>query len=616
MVTRLLQAKCALGRQCAADRPRPTATPGHHNGERPLPKRTTIKLTFAVVTFCCGIVAAADESPPIRQIFDVRTPMRDGAELSADVWLPAADGKYPVILIRTPYVKTTDYLEMPSLGSYFAGHGYAFVAQDTRGRGDSTGDFNFLFQEAQDGHDAIEALARQPWSNGRVCMMGVSYMGSVQWLAAKERPPHLVCIAPTSPGGKFPDEVPSQGGAFMAGFMLNYLNDLSGRIGQRNNTAAVDWRSVLAHRPLLTMDEALGRRNRLYREFLEHDTLDDYWKRINLTAEDFARINIPIMETTGFFDGDQIGTLFYWEGMQRRAGGPDRYLTIGPWNHDQSFTGGAEEMGGFKLPKSSIIDNKATHLAFFDRYLKQSAARLDWPRVRVFVTGADEWRTFDAFPVPGIETERLYLTGGGQANSVSGDGGLSWKKPGRAPADQYVFDPKNPVALEVARGMFGADRSNTQAREDVLVYSTPPLDKAVEVIGPISVELYAASDARDTDFTAALTDVQPDGKALLLGSRPVGIIRARYRHGREAQPALLTPGKVEFYRIDLGVFGHRFLPGHRIRIEISSSAAPIFNPNQNTGNPIATDTEWRIAHQSIFHDAQRPSALALPVSAK
>lgn len=557
----------------------------------------------------------ASPGKPLRQLFDLRTPMRDGVELSSDVWLPQADGRYPVILIRTPYVKTDPMsAQAVVLGRYFAEHGYAVVVQDVRGRGNSDGKFDFYFQEAADGHDSVEQLAAQPWSNGRVCMMGVSYLGAVQWLAAKERPPHLACIAPTSPSGSYQDELPRTGGAFMMMWALMWLNETSGHVSQGGNMGAVDLARVFSHRPLLTMDEAFGRRMPLFRKFVEHDLLDDYWKRIQLGPADFARIDIPILATTGWFDGDQEGALHYWRGMEARGGGAkDQYLTIGPWNHIQSYTGGAEKIGELALPKELIIDNKAMHLAFFDRYLKQSASRFDQPHVRLFVSGTNVWRNFDAFPLREATETRLYLSSRGAANSVRGDGALRWAKPARAGRDTYLYDPKNPVPLNLNAELFAGDRKEAQSRQDVLVYTSPPLEKAVEVIGPVAIELFAASDAKDTDFTAAISDVGPDGKAILLGSKPVGIIRARYRDGPTAQPSLLTPGKAERYRINLGAIGHAFLPGHRIRVEISSSAFPMFNPNQNTGNPIATDTEWKNANQTIFHGGARASALILPV---
>jgi hypothetical protein len=550
---------------------------------------------------------------PVKRMFGLETPMRDGVKLSSDVWMPDDGARHPVILVRTPYLKAFTELRTAETGAYFARHGYVYVIQDVRGRGDSGGDFGFFFQEGHDGYDAIEWLAAQPWSNGRVCTMGISYLGTVQWLAAREKPPHLVCMAPSSPAADYLGEVRGTGGAFGMLQALSWINETSGHISQGANFPAAEADHIFAHRPLLTMDEALGRKMPLYRDFLLHDTLDDYWKRVQFTAADFARIDIPVMVTTGWFDGDQVGALFNWRGMHERPGGAhDEFLTIGPWTHVQSYLGGSTKQGEFDLPKEAIVDNLAMHLAFYDHYLKQDGGRFDRPKVRVFITGANVWKDFDAYPVPARQT-RLYLASSGRANTAAGDGALSWSASGGA-ADTYVYDPKNPVPLDLAAGMFATDRKSAQARQDVLVYSSPALDKPVEIIGPVSVELYAASDAKDTDFTAAISDVQPDGKAVLLGSRPVGIVRARYRAGPSAQPSLLTPGKAELYHIALGEIGHAFLPGHRIRIEIGSSAYPMFNPNQNTGNPIATDTEWKTARQTILHDKAHPSALVLPVA--
>lgn len=561
----------------------------------------------------------AQEAGPVssgRQIFGLETPMRDGTKLVSDVWLPPGPGPFPTIVVRTPYVRTEPSLGFAATATFFTRHGYAYVVQDVRGRGDSGGEFRFLGQEPEDGYDTIENLATQPWSDGRIGMMGVSYLASVQWLAAKEKPPHLVCIAPTSPGGNILDEVPATGGAFMMEWALNWLNGTSGHVNQASNAAATDMQRVYAHRPLLTMDEALGRKIKLYREFLSHDTLDAYWRGATLTGADFAKIDLPVMVTTGWFDGDQNGALFFWNGMhQRSAGAPNEYLTIGPWLHPQSYFGGAESLGKLIFGKASILDNNARHLAFFDRYLQQSTRTLDFPNVHVFVTGVNVWRDFDAWPVPSAQTRRFYLASGGSANTDQGNGRLDAVAvpSGQAAADGYTYDPKAPVPLDISDKSFATDRNDVQSRHDVLVYTSPVLSKTLEVIGPVMVQLYASSDARDTDFTASIQDVQPNGDAVMLGSRPVGIVRARYRGGPAATPALLTPGKPELYQIQLGTLGHAFLPQHRIRLDISSSASPMFNPNQNTGNPIATDTDWQVAHQQILHDPAHPSALVLAV---
>lgn len=548
----------------------------------------------------------------VRQLFDVRTPMRDGVELSADVWLPAKPGRYPVILLRTPYIKTMPMAELPQLAAYFASHGYAFVIQDVRGRGDSAGEFNFFFQEGEDGHDSVETLAEASWSNGRVCMMGVSYWGTVQWLAARERPSGLACIAPTSPAGQYLDELPYSGGAFMMAWALFWLNDTSGRISQGPNAATVDWESIYSHRPLITMDEAMGRKMRLYREFLTHHTMDDYWKRVQFTAADFRKLDLPVLTIAGWFDGDQPGTLFYWQGMNKYSPSKhDRHLVIGPWTHIQSFLGGETQVGDMSFSEDSVLDMKQLHLDFFNRYLKQSTASFDQPRVRLYMTGRNQWLSLDHYPLTDANPTRLYLHSSGNAQQQPG-GDLSLDPPTAGGTDRYTYDPRNPVPLDLmATGPY--DRQAIQQREDVLTYTTAPRQQALDVVGPVSVELYAESDARDTDFTAAVLDVHPDGRAVPLGPKTVGIIRARYRNGL-AQTELLTPGTVERYTIELGHIAHSFQPGHSIRVEISSSAFPMYNPNQNTGNPVATDTEWRSARQTIHHSSGHPSALVLPVA--
>lgn len=551
----------------------------------------------------------------IRPMFDVRTPMRDGIELSSDVWLPAAEGSFPTILIRTPYLKTMPMLEFPKLARYFAEHGYAVAVQDVRGRGDSDGEFGFFFQEADDGYDTIEWLATQPWSDGRICTMGVSYLATVQWLAASRRPPHLVCMVATAAAGDYLNEIPYIGGAWRQHWSLNWLNLTSATISQDNLTEA-DWAGVFEHRPLLTADEALGRRMPMYREWLEHDTLDDYWKRIVFTEQDFRAIDLPVLHVTGWFDGDQPGAMYYWHGMSEHSpAAAEQYLISGPWDHGQTFVGGAQRIGELEFTPDSIIDNYRVHLDFFDAYVKGRTEAFQQPRVKLYVTGRNEWRSFDAYPVPDAQATRLYLSSGGRANSLYGDGRLLTEPPAAdEPRDSYVFDPRDPVRLNFndPGGMYAVDRRALERRDDILVYTGDVLDEPLEVIGRISVELYAASDARDTDFTASILDVFPDGRAVVLGERVAGIIRARYRHGLD-RTELLTPGAVERYTIDLGHIGHSFEPGHRIRVEISSSAAPTYNPNQNTGNPVATDTEWRTATQTIYHDAEHPSALVLPV---
>ena len=556
----------------------------------------------------------------VGRLFDVRTPMRDGIELSADVWLPDGDMRSPLILIRTPYLKSAPpapdtQFEFSTLARYFAEKGYALAVQDVRGRGDSDGTYGYYFQEGQDGYDTIEWMATQPWCNGRVGTMGVSYQGTAQWLAASLNPSHLVCMATAAAPGDFMNELPYVGGAFLQN-RLWWANYVSGRIVQ-GSVREDEWAAIFQHRPLLTADEAMGRKMPLYREWLKHPTLDGYWKRLLLTEEDYRRINIPILHITGWFDSSQAGVMRHWQGMAAHSpAAAAQYLVVGPWEHAQTFFGGVLKVGELELTSDSTIDINRLHLEFFDRYLRQVTSDFTRPRAQLYMTGANEWRYYQSYPVADSSLRRLYLSSDGRANSMLGDGRLVESAPDEQAADHYVFDPRCPVPLDpvIPGALYGVDRRPFEYRDDILVYSGRALEEPLEIIGRAWLELYAASDARDTDFTASLIDVYPDGRAVVLGSRVVGIIRARHRKSLEREE-LLTPGTVERYEIDLGHLAHTFLSGHCIRVEISSSAAPMYNPNQNTGNPVATDTEWRNARQTIYHDARCPSALVLPVVA-
>ena len=544
-----------------------------------------------------------------RTHFDRRVPMRDGVELSTDVWLPDAVGRFPTILIRTPYLKAPQF-ERYRL-EYFVRHGYAVALQDVRGRGDSDGDFHFYFGEGEDGYDTIEWIALQPWSNGDVGMSGGSYLGTVQWLAARERPPHLRCIIPTASSGRLFDEIPYLGGAFRMGWALDWLNDTSARSAQRPGAAGLDQEAILAHRPLFTMDDFMGRRIPLWREFLQHNTLDEYWAPLHFEAADFRQIDIPVLTVTGWFDGDQSGALSYWDGMAQHNPANNRhYLVIGPWTHAQTYLGGALSVGEVELSPESVLPIQEIRRRFFDSCLKGSASDFGASRVRAYLTATGQWLELDRYPPPQATPTPLYLHSGGAANSLLGDGRLTWDAPqGEEPRDRFVYDPHNPVPT-MGRAV---DQRPVQRRDDVLVYTTDALTDTLAIMGRVFVRLYAASDALDTDFTAKIQDVHPDGRAVALGSTEAGgVRRARYRNGY-LNTELLTPNEPELFEVELFDIGHAFLPGHRIRIEISSSAFPMVNPNQNTGNPVATDTEWKTANQTVFHDRERPSHVLLPV---
>ena len=541
--------------------------------------------------------------------FGVPIPMRDGVRLVANLWIPAGTGRFPAILLRTPYDKTAQFGRYRLVNYLKAG--YAVVVQDTRGRGDSEGGFDFYFPEGRDGFDTIEWIAAQPWSNGRVGTDGGSYLGTVQWLAARERPPHLACMIPTASSGRLFDEIPYQGGAFRLEWALPWLNETSGRVSQGDLNGLVHWDSLAVQRPLVRLDSLMGRPMPLYQRFLAHDTRDWFWKRIHFTDRDFAAIGVPTLTFTGWFDGDQPGALSYWDGMSRRPGGAgDNFLVIGPWSHAQTYLGGALTMGAFRFDSAAIIKTQDLRIKFFDWCLKQSSPRFDEPRVRAFVMGSNRWVEGDRYPLSGTESRSYYLRSRGRANTLDGDGTLSIDPPGDDPPDHFDYDPKRPVPSSDP----ATDQREIERRPDVLVFTTPVLEAGVDVLGRVFVELQIASDATDTDFTAKLIDVGQDGQAVLLGPVATGVIRARYRNGPE-RTELLVPGKPTPVQIELFDVGHTFLPGHRIRVDISSSAFPYVDANPNTGRTIATETTTQVARQTVFHDRVRPSRLVLPMIA-
>ncbi len=598
------------------------------NGHRPVlrPRMSALHsaLSALVLAAISTVIVAATTTPAsaqttqIKRMFDVRTPMRDGVELSSDVWIPAEGGPFPTIIVRTPYLKTMaiETFSLAGWATYFAERGYAVVIQDTRGRGDSDGEFGFFFQEGEDGYDTIEWMAAQPWSSGDVCTAGVSYLGTDQWLAAREHPPSLKCMVATAAAGRWMHELPYYGGAWMMAWALDWINGTSGRNMQTANAAGIDMEEVYWHRPLITQDDAMGRDMPLFNDFLENSTMNEYWNRLHFTEEDFRGLDLPVLHVTGWFDGDQPGAMFYWDGMMAHSPAVDeQYMLAGAWGHAETFIGGTLTLGDMEFEPHSIVDNNAEHLAFFDHYLKGAADSYDQPRARIYVVGAEEWREFDEYPPADVQGTSLYLSSGGNANSIVGDGALAWTPPeADTPPDRFTFDPQRPVPASVGPMYLGEDRTPLHRRDDVLVYTSEEIDEAIEVVGRVVIEFHAATDARDTDFVASIMDVYPDGRAVKLGPG-IGVVRARYRNGFDREE-LLTPGEVARYEIDLGHIAHSFEPGHKIRIDLSSSAYPQIAPNQNTGNPVATDTEWNTARQIIHHSREYPSRIILPVRAR
>jgi putative CocE/NonD family hydrolase len=532
----------------------------------------------------------------------VRVPMRDGVKLVAKVLRPDAGGRFPVIVVRTPYGKNGQY----RAGRWYAEQGYVYVAQDCRGRHDSDGEFRPLRDEAADGYDTIEWAAAQPWSNGNVGTMGGSYLGWNQWLAATLRPPHLKCMIPiVSPPDPFYNLPYQYGATSPMGF--DWVNLTSDHDNQES--AELDREKIYKHLPLLTLDEAAGRRSKTWREWIEHSTFDDYWKAVSYeTRRD--QIDLPVLNISGWYDDDQPGTTRNFTAM-RKLGRANQKILMGPWPH---AVNSRTKLGILDFGASSQIDLRGLTKRWFDRWLSGVDNGVDKEQpVRLFVMGANQWRDEDDWPLKRSEWTKFYFHSNGRANSASGDGTLSREGPHAEKPDHYTYKPDNatPFITEPSSAQIGGpdDYRPVQKRDDVLVYTTPPFAEDTEVTGPVMVKLYAATSAPDTDWTAMLCDVYPDGYALRLCD---GIIRARYRESLE-KPQLLEAGKVYEYAIDCWSTSMQVKKGHSLRVQIASAAFPKFDRNPNTGKPPGLDDESRPAEQAVYHDSEHPSHVILPI---
>ena len=525
-------------------------------------------------------------------------PMRDGVKLAAEVARPEAEGRYPTVLVRTPYGRTGPPAALASPLAAAAQRGYAVVLQDTRGRFSSEGIFHPFLYEKDDGEDTLNWIAAQPWSNGKVGMYGPSYLGIVQWQAARSADPHLVALAPLIAGSDaYRDQTYHRGGAFRLQLVLSW----SAGMERPKDRAIPPWPEVFRHLPLSTSDDfAIGKPIRFYQADLEHPTFDQYWKQQSVML-DYAKIQTPAFVIGGWFDPFIEGDLENFVALSKRV--PQK-LVIGPWVH-----GARQKTGDVEFPEAAKLDTVSLQLRWLEYWLKgEKNGILDEPPLRIFVMGKNEWRAEQEWPLARARNTKFYLHAGGK---------LSLEPPAQEVPDRYTYDPADPAPTRGGGTCCGAsitpwgmmDQREVEKRPDVLSYTTEPLEQDTEVTGPVSVALFASSSAEDTDFTAKLVDVHPDGAAYNLSD---GILRARYRGSLE-KPDPLKPGKIYQFNVPAGVTSNVFLKGHRIRLEISSSNFPRFDRNLNTGGDQATGTRWIKARQAIYHEHGRTSYLILPL---
>lgn len=562
---------------------------------------------------------------------NLMVPMRDGVLLATDLYRSAAGGAAPVLVMRLPYDKersvTPDLMTLVQAG-------YQVVVQDTRGRFASQGDFQATFQERNDGADCYAWVAQQPWCDGRIGTLGQSYLGQVQWLAAPHMPEAVKAMAVLIAPVDHYSDVAYRGGVLNLGSMLFWCTMMA--IGEQGRRLAAGQATPPA---LQNQAAALGKLAELYEElplatmahlqgvfppffqWLAHPTYDDFWRAID--ARHFAQIDKPVLHIGGWYDIFLNGTLQGFMGMRRQAATAEarnrQKLVIGPWSHGTNWTASYHEQEYGMQASGEAVGLARLQLRWFDRWVKGIENGIEQePPVRIFVMGLNQWREESDWPLPDTRYTPYYLHSGGHANTVHGDGTLSTEPPANETADTFVYNPHDPVPAigganltPFASSIGPRDQRCVELREDVLVFSTPVLTRALEVTGPITAHLYVASSAPDTDITCKLVDVHPDGRAMLLTD---GILRLRYRQSF-TEPVVLSADEIVPITIDLWSTANVFLAGHQVRIEVSSSCFPKFARNSNTGGAVATESrdQYQSAVNRLYHDADHPSYIRLPI---
>tara|TARA_R110001592_G_scaffold330004_2_gene612039 strand:- start:13961 stop:15703 length:1743 start_codon:yes stop_codon:yes gene_type:complete len=550
----------------------------------------------------------SDDFPEtVKTMYHIPVSMLDGVDLATDVYLPKETGTYPTLLIRDIYTNGSA-AGRQKYAKFATSNGYALVFQSVRGRYDSDGKWYPYFQEINDGDDTLNWIAEQTWSDGKVGMFGSSYLASVQWLAAVNRNPALVAIAPAVSPGNYYRDVAYPGGAFS---LLSRASWGIGLVGSKTNMSfPVDWVKEIEHLPLNTLAENVGFNVKHFQDWIEHPSDDAYWKPLNLEAR-ANEMAVPAMNIGGWYDVFLRSTIGSYKTMTEEAATETarkgQRLVIGPWPHGWNQQ---TKIGDMQLGDNSLIDAPAMLLEWFNYWMKGAAKPSGLKEgeapVRIYVMGENVWRDEQEWPLARTTYRPFYIHAD---NTLSAEASTA-----KSASMKYDYDPADPVPTlggnimsAKLRGPF--DQKPLDGREDILRFVTEPFTQVTEITGPISAEIYASSSAPDTDFMAKLIIVKPDGTALNLVD---GVIRARYREGFD-KPKLIEPGKVYKYDIDMWATSYKLSPGDRIRVDITSSNFPRLARNLNTGADFAKTSEMKIANQTIHMSKKYPSKIVLPI---
>ena len=591
--------------------------------------QSRLKIAYRLILLCALLALAASIGLEAQQTTasdgaviverNVPAKMRDGVILRADIYRPKAEGKFPVLLTRTPYNKTGEI----SLGVKAAERGYVLIAQDTRGRYASEGEWYPFKHESQDGYDTVEWAASLPYSNGKVGMYGGSYVGATQMLAAIANPPHLAGIFPDVTASNYHDGWTYQGGAFEQWFNESWttglaMNTLERRVDESGDALEGTKILPLTAYPILSPVSQVGLAP-YFSDWLAHPDYDNYWKQWSIEAH-YDQIHVPVYGSGAWYDIFLRGTLRNYMLLKTQAGSEaarrNQRLIIFVGGHAGGWEN--QKVGGVDFGPKLPIDLNETMFRWYDWLLKgEDNGITNEKPVRIFVMGKNEWRDEEDWPLARATTTHYYLHSEGMANGVQGDGTLSTTQPASEKHDRYVYDPADPVPTiggplccgALPTGIGPEDQRPAEDRQDVLVYTTPAFTKDTEVTGPVSLDLYVSTSAVDTDFTGKLVDVWPNGFAQNLTE---GILRLRYRNSQE-HGEMANPGQVYHISVDMVATSDVFLRGHKLRLEVSSSNFPRFDRNLNTGGVQSLGSTMTRATNVVYHDREHPSALVVPV---
>ena len=591
-----------------------------------------LRYIVAFAALCILSLCAAADNPPVPDPggpvdfqWGVKIPMRDGVRLNATLYRPQAQrDPLPCVFTLTPYIAQSYH----DRGMYFAAHGYVFLSVDVRGRGNSEGEFAPLLQEAHDGHDVVEWLAQQGWCNGKVTMWGGSYAGYDQWATAKEFPPHLATIVPVAApfaGVDFPRH-----NNIAYPYDMQWLTFTSGHAGQEkifgdDKFWIAKYRQMYeAHAAFKQFDTLLGNPSPIFQTWVAHPQMDAYWDSYNPTDAQFAALDLPILSITGQYDGDQPGALTFYRRHLQHASAHAKarhYLVIGPWDHPGTRTPQAD-VGGLRFGPASLLDMNKLHKQWYDWTLKDGTKPeflLDRVAYYVLGGGAEEWRYAASLEAVTAESRPLYLDSrDGSASDVFASGSLNPGKANGTRPDHYVYDPLDTSSAAVQSvstpNWLTDQRILLQQTGKYLFYHSAAFEKDVDIAGFFKLSAWLALDQPDTDFYAVVWEVLPDGSAVFLAD---DTLRARYRAG-DRSAKLVPKGVVQRYDFERFPFvARRLQAGSRLRLVFAPLNTLYSEKNYNTGGVVSEETgkDARSVSVRLYHDAQHPSALFVPIAA-